>query len=145
VTVTLPIFAGRPANGDCYSPQVKRLVLAIEKRLISETRVFNQHADLIREINQHLAECLQASAQHLNLASDLKSLSDDKRFRVLRHFLQTMLPELGSELLDKLALEFLEKKVLGESLDRFNPKALDDVAGKVFGNRIHASADFSSK
>lgn len=132
VTVTLS-----PAAEDSYyTSPVRRLVLAIEKQMIPETRVFNQHTDLIREINHHLALSLQASAKQLNFPGDLKSLSDDKRLTLLRHFLQTILPELGPELLNKMALEILEKKVLSDGLDRFSPKTLQDVAREALAYRI---------
>jgi hypothetical protein len=126
-----------PAAGDAYdSSPVRRLVLAIEKQMIPQTRVFNQHADLIREINRHLALSLQASAKQLNFPGDLKSLSDDKRLSLLRHFLHTVLPELGTEFLNKMALEILEKKVLSDSLDRFSQKTLQDVAREALAHRI---------
>ena len=105
---------------------LKALVLAIEKQLLPERMVFDQQADFIREINHHLPLSLENSAKHLKLPADLKSLSDDRRLAVLQHFLKIMLPELGSDLLGKFALEILEKKLLRDELDGFAPETLSN-------------------
>jgi hypothetical protein len=39
-------------------------------------------------------------------------------------------------LLNKMALEILEKKVLSDGLDRFSPKTLQDVAREALAYRI---------
>lgn len=122
-------------NDEDNSP-IRRLVLAIDKQMIPEARVFNQQADLIREINLHLALSLQASAKQLNLTGDMKLLSEDTRFALLRDFLNTVLPELGGELLNKMAVEILEKKMLSDSLDRFNARTLEEIASEALRHRI---------
>jgi hypothetical protein len=136
VTVTLALEVDRPGAETGDQSSIRRLVLAIEQQLIPQAQVFNRQADLIREINRHLALSLQLSAKQLNLTGELKSLSEDNRLQLLRHFLRTVLPELGPELLDKMAMEILEKKLLGDSLDRFSTKTLQEIAQETLRHRI---------
>ena len=88
-----------------------------------------------RALIEHLALSLEKSAKHLKLPADLKSLSDDRRLAVLQHFLKIMLPELGSDLLGKFALEILEKKLLRDELDGFAPETLNEFTGNILGHR----------
>ncbi|HEY7749577.1 MAG TPA: hypothetical protein VH933_12975 [Aestuariivirgaceae bacterium] len=124
------------SEGDPTSSPIRQLVLAIEKQMIPQTRIFNRQADLIREINRHLALSLETSAKHLNLAGDMKLLSADKRLALLRDFLRTLLPELGADLLNKMAVELLERKMLSDSLDRFNTRTLEEIAREALGHRV---------
>jgi hypothetical protein len=114
--------------------------MAIEQQMMSQTAVFSRHADLIREINRHLALSLQASAEHLNLTGELQSLSEDDRLALLQYFLRTVFPELDSELLKKMALEILQRKLLGDKMDRFSAKALQDIVPKTLNHRIYETS-----
>jgi hypothetical protein len=66
----------------------------------------------------------------------MKLLSADKRLALLRDFLRTLLPELGADLLNKMAVELLERKMLSDSLDRFNTRTLEEIAREALGHRV---------
>jgi hypothetical protein len=117
---------------------LRKLVLAIDKQMIPETAVFSRLADLIREINHHLAISLQASARELKLTEELRSLSHDNRIALLQHFLRMVMPELGSDLLAKMANDIVERKLLSESMDRLSAKSLEDIAPQTLLRRIRA-------
>jgi hypothetical protein len=133
------VLLSASGSPDVGTSHFKRLVLAIDKRMIPQTAVFGRQAELFHAINHHLALSLQASARQLNLPGELKSLSDDNRLAVLRHFLCMVLPELGHDVLEKMARELLERKLLAENLDQFSTNTLRSVASEALIHRIQGS------
>jgi hypothetical protein len=133
------VLLSRSDSPDVETSHLKRLVLAIDKRMIPQTAVFGRQAELFHAINHHLALSLQASARQLNLPGELKSLSEDNRLAVLRHFLCMVLPELGHDVLEKMARDLLERKLLAENLDQFSTNTLQSVASEALIHRIRGA------